>query len=119
MIDCDTLGRKKGKKGGKKKAAAAAAAAAADEGEDEDEDGGDGEGEEEDEEDEEGSKLGATAGSKSPKVRGWGVYCCAFLLLPVASSVSCSCLDALNTLRVTNFHCLPPSPAVSQCLQPV
>ena len=43
------------------------------------------------------------------------------LLLPVAPSVSCSCVlvDARLTLRDTNFHRLLPSPAVSQCPQPV
>ena len=37
------------------------------------------------------------AGQRLPKVSGWGVYCCDFLLLPIAPSVSCSWLDALNT----------------------
>jgi len=44
---------------------------------------------------------------------------CCFLLLRVAPSVSCSCLDARRTLRDTSFHRLLPSPSVSQCLQPV
>ena len=37
---------------------------------------------------------------------------CCFLLLPITPSVSCSCLDALNTRSSR----LPPSPAVSHCL---
>ena len=51
-----------------------------------------------------------------PKVCGWGVHCYDFLLRPAAPSVSCSRVDASNTLRDTNFHRLLPSPAVSQCL---
>ena len=47
-----------------------------------------------------------------PKVSGWGVYCYDFLLLPIAPSVSCSCVDALNTPNSE----LPPSPAVSRRL---
>jgi len=58
-----------------------------------------------------------------PKVSGGGVYCCDFLLLAAASCwsvrVSCPCVDALNTLRDIDLCRLPPSPAVSQCLQPV
>ena len=49
------------------------------------------------------------------KVCGWGVYCCDFLLLPVAPSVSCSCLDALNTPSSK----LSLSPSVSRFLQSV
>ena len=52
---------------------------------------------------------------KDPKVSGWGAYCQAsvgFLLLPVAPSVSCPSVDALQT-RSSN---LPLSPAVSRCL---
>jgi Leucine-rich repeat (LRR) protein len=41
------------------------------------------------------------------KVSGWGVCCYDFLLLPVAPSVSCSWLDALNTPSSK----LPLSPA--------
>ena len=53
----------------------------------------------------------------SSKVCGWGVYCYDFLLLPVTPSVSCSCVDALNTpssklpLSPTVSHRLPLSPA--------
>ena len=59
------------------------------------------------------------------KVSGWGVYCqasvgfrrlpsasCCFLLLPVAPSVSCSSVDALQTRSSK----LPPSSTVSYCL---
>ena len=46
------------------------------------------------------------------EVRGWGVYCCDFLLLPGAPSVSCLCLDAQHTRSSK----LPPSPSVSHCL---
>ena len=59
------------------------------------------------------------------KVCGWGVYCYDFLLLPITSyyflllpitpSVSCSCVDALNTPS-SKF---PLSPTVSRLLQPV
>ena len=45
----------------------------------------------------------------STKVSGWGVYCCDFLLLPITPSVSCSCVDALNT----HSSELPLSPTVS------
>ena len=55
----------------------------------------------------------------TPQVSGWGVYCYDFLLLPVAPSVSCSCLDAPYALRDINFRRLLPSPTVSQRLQPV
>ena len=44
------------------------------------------------------------------------VYCCDFLLLPIASycsvRISCSCLDAPHTRSSR----LPPSPAVAYCL---
>ena len=46
------------------------------------------------------------------QVSGWGVYCYDFLLLPITPSVSCSCLDALNTPSSK----LPLSPTVSHCL---
>ena len=42
-----------------------------------------------------------------------------FLRLPIAPSVSCSCVDASHTLRDTNFRRLLPPPAFSQRLQPV
>ena len=42
-----------------------------------------------------------------------------FLLLPVAPSAACPCVDARLTLRDINFRRLMPSFAVSQCLQPV
>ena len=58
-------------------------------------------------------------GSAFAQVSGWGVYCYNFLLLPIASSVSYSCLDALNTLRDIKFRRLLRSPTVSQCLRPV
>ena len=45
------------------------------------------------------------------QVCGWGVCCCNFLLILVAPSVSCSCLDA----PYTRSSKLPPSPAVSYC----
>ena len=48
------------------------------------------------------------------KVCGWGAYCCDFLLLPIAPSVSCSCVDALNTPSSK----LQLSPTVSRFLQP-
>ena len=53
--------------------------------------------------------------SNAPKVCGWGVYCqasCCFLLLPVAPSVSCSSVDALQPRSSK----LPPSSTVSRCL---
>ena len=43
------------------------------------------------------------------------VYCYDFLLLPITPSVSCSCVDALNTPSSK----LPLSPTVSRFLQPV
>ena len=50
------------------------------------------------------------------KVSGWGVYCCDFLLLPIASfcsvRVSCPCVDT----RLTRRSKLLPSPAVSRYL---
>ena len=49
------------------------------------------------------------------QVCGWGVYCYDFLLLPIAPSVSCSCVDALNTPSSKP----PLSPTVSRFLQPV
>jgi hypothetical protein len=49
------------------------------------------------------------------QVCGWGVYCYDFLVLPIAPSVSCSCVDALNTPS----SILPPSPSVSRFLQSV
>ena len=49
------------------------------------------------------------------KVSGWGVYCYDSLLLPIAPSVSCSCVDALNTPSSK----LPLSPTVSRFLHPV
>ena len=55
------------------------------------------------------------ANSSTPQVSGWGVYCQAsvgFLLLPVAPSVSCPCVDT----RLTRSSKLPPSHAVSRCL---
>ena len=41
-----------------------------------------------------------------------------FLLLPIASGVSCPCVDALLKYihEAVNFRHLPPSPAISQCL---
>ena len=41
-----------------------------------------------------------------------------FLLLRVAPSLSCPCVDALHT-RAVHFHRLLPSPNISQCLKPV
>ena len=46
------------------------------------------------------------------KVSGWGVYCYDLLLI-IAPSVSCSCVDALNTPS----NKLPLSPTVSRFLQ--
>ena len=48
---------------------------------------------------------------------GCGVYSYDFLLLPIASSVSCSCVDALNTISSK----LPPPPTstVSRLVQPL
>ena len=54
-----------------------------------------------------------------PKVRGWGVYCCDFLLLPVDSCCSQCLLLVSRRSTHTPRHKLPPSPTVSQCLQPV
>jgi len=55
---------------------------------------------------------GAGLAAMLDQVSGWGVYCDNFLLLPIAPSVSCSCLDALYTRSSK----LLPSPAVSYCL---
>ena len=79
---------------------------------------------------EDGVKVILADPAGKAKVSGWGdVYCCDFLLLPVASccflllpvapSVACSCLETPYTLRDMNFRRLLPSPTVSQCLQPV
>ena len=59
-------------------------------------------------------EVGVVDEAGVPKVSGWGVCCCDFLLLPVAPSVSCSCPDAPRTRSSE----LPPSPAVSYCLPP-
>ena len=53
--------------------------------------------------------------ARVPKVSGCGVHCHKFLLLPTAPSVSCSCVDALNTRG--DKH--PLSPGVSRFLHPV
>ena len=64
-------------------------------------------------------KAAKKEAAKKAKVSGWGVYCHDFRRLPVAPSVSCPWVDPRITLRGTDFHRLPPSPAVSQRLQPI
>ena len=62
-----------------------------------------------------GGGASVAAALRQAKVCGWGVYCCDFLLLSLAPSVSCSCLDAQHTPSSK----LALSSTVSRFLQPV
>ena len=63
-------------------------------------------------------KVSGWLGSMLPRIPTTSYYF-RLLLLLVSPSVSYPCVDALNTLRGTNFRRLLPSPDVSRCPQPV
>jgi hypothetical protein len=60
------------------------------------------------------------ASQTATKVSGWGVYCCDFLLLPIAFCcvllLPVSLLVVRRSITRTGSSKLPPSPAVSYCL---